>query len=104
MKRKWAKPSRNCLTLENLKEKSFSLSLRFMLPELCSVLCSVYVTGTMYVHTQKQFIYDIPLAPWTSRDQCQKQTNQKRPCNSHRAPTAEVPSGQVKSELTETIN
>nr|CAD7441408.1 unnamed protein product [Timema bartmani] len=33
----------------------------------------VYVAGILCVHTHKQLIYDIPLAPWTSRDKCQNQ-------------------------------
>nr|CAD7593458.1 unnamed protein product [Timema genevievae] len=33
----------------------------------------VYVAGTVCVHTHKQLIYDLPLASWTSCDQCQNQ-------------------------------
>ncbi|CAG2055384.1 unnamed protein product [Timema podura] len=38
---------------------------------IAGVLTIVYVAGTLCVHTHKQLIYDIPQAPWTSRDQCQ---------------------------------
>nr|CAD7443200.1 unnamed protein product [Timema bartmani] len=39
----------------------------------------VYVAGTLCVNTHKQLLYDIPLAPWTSRDQCQNQQIERVP-------------------------
>nr|CAD7195130.1 unnamed protein product [Timema douglasi] len=38
---------------------------------------SMYATGTVCIHTHKQLIYDLPLSPWNSRDQCQNQQTER---------------------------
>nr|CAD7591298.1 unnamed protein product [Timema genevievae] len=40
-------------------------------------------THTLYIHTHTQLMYDMPLAPWTSRDQCQNQPIKGVPATAH---------------------
>nr|CAD7257816.1 unnamed protein product [Timema shepardi] len=57
----WAFLSRFCFLSE---EGQFNYTIEYEL---------IYATCTVCIHTHKWLIYDLPLVPWTSREQCQNQ-------------------------------
>nr|CAD7569009.1 unnamed protein product [Timema californicum] len=57
----WAFLSRFCFLSE---EGQFNYTIEYEL---------IYATCTVCIHTHKWLIFDLPLVPWTSREQCQNQ-------------------------------